>query len=129
MFNHLPTLSPLATFVREATKRRIGTAPTRQKKPFRWKDVSSFASVYAPLGSSPPYGHLVIVVMCVITFGAICRFDDAANLVRSNIQFVYNGSEVVSVIERKSDQYRQGTSVAIASNLRGNVMSDCCAAC
>jgi hypothetical protein len=119
MFNHPPTLSPLANFVREAVKRRIGTRHGKRKVPFKWRDVSAFPSVYAPLGSNPLHCQLVIAVMCDITFGAMCRFDDVAYFVRSDIKFVHNGNLVVSFRKRKSDHYKQGTSVAIASNIRG----------
>jgi hypothetical protein len=72
----------------------------------KWRDVSAFAPVYAPPGSNPPYGHMVVVVMCVITFGAMCRLDDAAKLVKSDIEFMQNGTLVVCFRKRKSDQYR-----------------------
>jgi hypothetical protein len=49
----------------------------------------------------------------------MCQFDDAASMVRSYIKFGQHGNLVVSFRKHKSDQYRQGTSVAIASNVRG----------
>jgi hypothetical protein len=49
----------------------------------------------------------------------MCRFDDATNLVWSDIKFEQHGNLVISFRKRKSDQYRQGTSIAIASNVRG----------
>jgi hypothetical protein len=119
MYNHLPTLSPLANFVREAAKRRIGTTPPRRKRPLLWKDASASASVCAPRVKNPPYCHLVVAVLCILTFGAMCQFDDALNLERSNVKFMQNGSLVVYFRERKSCEYRQGTSVAIASNAHG----------
>jgi hypothetical protein len=47
-------MSPLANFVREAANRKIGTTPANRKLPFQWRDVSAFASIYAPLDRDPP---------------------------------------------------------------------------
>jgi hypothetical protein len=109
MFNHLPTLSSLDNLVREAAKRTLGTTPTNRKLPFQWRDVSAFASVYAPLDCDSPYYHLVVAVLCVITFGAMCRFDDAANMVQSDTKFGQHANLVVFLRKRKSDLYRQST--------------------
>jgi hypothetical protein len=50
----------------------------------------------------------------------MCPFDDAANLVRpDDIKFRQHGNVVASFRKRKNDQYRQGTSIAIASYVRG----------
>jgi hypothetical protein len=71
--------------------------PRDMKRPFKWKDASAFVSVYAPLDGSPPYYHVVVIVLCVLMFGAMCRFDDATEMVRSNIKSMQNGPLVVSL--------------------------------
>ena len=73
-FDHNPTISPLATFVRVAFARRLGTAPKRRKAPFLWADVLRFASAY--LSGSPAYCYLVVVTCCVLSFGGMCRIGE-----------------------------------------------------
>jgi integrase len=87
LFEHNPTISPLASFVRAAFARRLGTAPKRRKAPFLWADVMRFATAY--LSGSPAYCHLVVVTCCIISFGGMCRFGELvatrpADLVFSN---------------------------------------------
>jgi hypothetical protein len=48
----------------------------------------------------------------------MCRFDDAANMVRFDIKFGQHGNLVVTFRKRKNDQYCHGTSIAIVSNVR-----------
>ena len=74
LFEHNPTISPLASFVRAAFARRLGTAPRRRKAPFLWVDVMRFATAY--LSGSPAYCHLVVVTCCIISFGGMCRFGE-----------------------------------------------------
>ena len=57
LFEHSPTISPLAAFVRATFARRLGTTPKHGKAPFLWADVMRFAVAY--LSGHPAYCHLV----------------------------------------------------------------------
>jgi hypothetical protein len=59
LFEHNPTISHLASFVRAAFARRLGTAPKQRKAPFLWADVMRFAVAY--LTGHPAYCHLAVV--------------------------------------------------------------------
>ena len=76
LFEHNPTVSPLAAFVRAAFARRLGTAPKQRKAPFLWTDVMRFAVAY--LSGRPAYCHRVVVTFCIISFGGMCRFGELA---------------------------------------------------
>jgi hypothetical protein len=122
LFDHDPTLGPLASFVRKSAMRRLGLAPCRRKAPFQWEAIVRLASS-AVRGSDTPYCKLVVVTFCVVTFGGMCRYSDVASLRLVHLQFHQNGGSVtLSFPKRKNDQYRQGSKVTISAS--GEV--NCC---
>ena len=115
MFDHNPTISPLATFVRAAFARRLGTAPKRRKGPFLWADVLRFALAY--LSGSPAYCYLVVVTYCVLSFGGMCRFGELVATRPVDLSFSSNDSSVtIEFPKRKNDQYRHGSRVTIVAS-------------
>ena len=78
LYSHNPTMGQLASFVRNAVMRRLGLAPRSRKTPFTWDDILRFAR--ARLSSeNPPYCYLVVVTLCAVSFGGVCRFSDAVH--------------------------------------------------
>ena len=115
LYGHNPTISPLATFVRAAFARRLGTAPKNRKAPFLWADVVRFATAY--LSGTPAYCHLVVVTCCVLSFGGMCRFGELVATRPVDLSFAPNdGSVTIEFPKRKNDQYRHGSRVTIVAS-------------
>jgi hypothetical protein len=105
LFEHNPTVSPLAAFVRAAFAGRLGTAPKQRKAPFLWADVIRFAVAY--LSGHHAYCHLVVVTFYIISFGGMCRFGELARVKSGDLSFGPNdNSATVHFSKRKNGQYR-----------------------
>ncbi len=115
LFEHNPTISPLATFARVALARRLGTTPRRRKAPFLWADVLRFVVAY--LSGSPAYCHLVVVTCCIISFGGMYRFGELVATRPVDLSFSNDDSSVTIVFpKRKNEQYRHGSRVTIVAS-------------
>ena len=66
LFEHNPTLSLLASFVRKYAM-RLGLAPRRRKTPFQWEDIVRLVYLVV-CGPGTPYCKLVVVTFCVRTY-------------------------------------------------------------
>jgi hypothetical protein len=114
LFEHNPTISPLATFVRAAFARRLGTTPKKRKAPFLWVDVVKFATAY--LSGTPAYCHLVVVTCCVLSF-SMCRFGELVATRPVDLSFSSNdGSVTIEFPKRKNDRYRHGSRATIVAS-------------
>ena len=115
LFDHNPTIGPLASFVRKSAMRRLGLAPLRRKAPFQWSDIARLVASTI-CGARTPYCRLVVVTFCVITYGGMCRYSDVASLQLGHLRFHQDGGSVtLSFPKRKNDQYRQGSKVTISA--------------
>ena len=116
LYSHEPTMGQLASFVRNAAMRRLGLAPRARKAPFTWDDILRFARQRLT-SDDPPYCYLVVVTLCAVSFGGMCRFSDAASLRISSVVFAADFKSVtLSFVKRKNDQYRQGSKVTVSSS-------------
>ena len=116
LYTHEPTMGQLASFVRNAAMRRLGLAPRSRKTPFTWDDILRFARRFLT-SDSPPYCYLVVVTLCAVSFGGMCRFSDAVSLRISSVVFDADSKSVtLSFVKRKNDQYRQGSKVTVSSS-------------
>ena len=61
-----------------AATRRFGLIGKNRKEPFAWEQVVRFAEAYGVRQHG--YCHLVVADMSVIIFDAMCRYDDAPDL-------------------------------------------------
>jgi integrase len=114
LFSHEPTQSPAACLVREAAIRRFGLNPKNRKEPFEWAQVVKFAEAYGSLHQGNC--HLVVAIISVVMFGAMCRYDDASGLMWRNIRFEADGSAFeITFDKRKNCQYRQGNKVLVTA--------------
>lgn len=115
LFDHLPTQSPEVCMVRRAAARKFGLAPKNRKKPFQWADILVFATAYCSRDPIP-YCHLVVVIFCILSFGAMCRYSDLCGVMPRNISFGPNDSYTVIHFEkRKNDQFRKGSHVTVSA--------------
>jgi hypothetical protein len=82
--------------------------------------VVSFALVHKV--NNRGYCHLVVADMAVVTFGAMCRYDDVGHLRWHNIK-CDAGYQCfhIEFEKRKHDQYRQGNRVSLAAAPHGFV--------
>jgi hypothetical protein len=130
MFNHFSTLSPLPTFVREATKRRIGTAPTRQK------GLSGGSTSQA----SPPFMLLLIVALLTATWWSLSCVSSRLGLC-AVLTTRLTLSDQISNLCRMDPRLFLLENVRVTNTVKAhrllsplicverNVMSYCCAAC
>ena len=116
LYSHEPTMGQLASFVRNAAMRRLGLAPRSRKTPFTWDNILRFAR--DRLSSlDPPYCYLVVVTLCDVSFGGMCRFSDAVSLRTSSVVFDTGSNSVtLTFVRRKNDQYRQGSRVTVSAS-------------
>ena len=79
LYSHNPAMGQLASFVRNAAMRRLWLAPRSRKTPFTWNHILKCARVRWN-SENPPYCYLVVVTLCAVSFGEMCRFSDAVSL-------------------------------------------------
>jgi len=114
LFNHEPTQSPAVCIVWSAATRRLGHGNKNRKEFFEWEQVVTFAETCGVRQQS--YCHLVAAAMFVNMFDAMCRCDDASDLMWRNIRFEADGSAFeISFNKRKNSQFRQGNKVLAAA--------------
>ena len=120
LYTHMPTHAPEVTMVRRAAMRKFGLAPHSRKAPFKWEQIVLFATAY---GIQPQgYCHSVVTTMCVIKFGAMCRFSDVSRLFWRNVRFVDDMRSFTLTFERrKNAQFRQGNKVTVSAASHGQV--------
>ena len=62
------------------------------------------------------YCHKVMAAICVIMFGAMCRYDDASGLMWRNIRFEADGGAFEITFDKlNNSQFRQGNKVVVAA--------------
>ena len=101
LFDHEPRQCPAACLVQNAAMRYFGLNPKNRKEPFDWDNVVLFAEEYGVRQQG--CCHLVVALMAVIMFGAMCRYDDASGLQWRNIRFVENGSDFEITLEKRKN--------------------------
>jgi hypothetical protein len=77
-----------------------------------WTNLVDFALLYGI--NSQGYCHLVVATMAILSFGAMCRYNDVSRLKWGNIKFEsdLSSSEITFEI-RKNSQFRQGNMVLV----------------
>jgi hypothetical protein len=116
LFSHEPTMGQLASFVRNAAMRRLGLAPRSRKTPFTWDDILRFARTRLS-SDNPPYCYLVVVTLCAVSFGGLCRFSVAVSLRIISVVFDTGSNSVtLSFVRRNNDHYRQGSKVSVSAS-------------
>ena len=100
--------------------RKFGLAPHSRKAPFKWEQIVLFATAS---GIQPHgYCHSVVTTMCVIKFGAMCRFSDVSRLFWRNVRFADDMRSFTLTFERrKNAQFRQGNKVTVSAASHGQV--------
>jgi integrase len=115
LFDHEPMQLPAACLVRSAAMRKFGLKSKNRKERFEWNQVVDFAGAYGVRHHE--YCHLVVATMAVIMFGGMCRYDDAAGLLWSNIRFeTYWSAFKITFNKHNYAQFRQGNKVLFASS-------------
>ena len=109
LFTNHPIMAPEVCMVRTTATRKFGLSPKRVKEPFMWTDLVDFALLYGI--DSQGYCHLVVATMAILSFGAMCRYNDVSRLKWGNIKFEKDLSSLEITFEiRKNSQFRQETS-------------------
>ncbi len=85
LFTNHPTMATEVCMVRTASARKFGLSPKRVKEPFMWTNLVNFALLYGI--NSQGYCHLVVAATAILTFGAMCRYNDVSRLKWGNIKF------------------------------------------
>jgi integrase len=106
-----PTRGQLPSLVRRAARRKFGTAATRDKEPFQWRDVVQLAVHCAP---GLPTCWACIALAALLSFAGFCRHSDAALLLWRDIIFAPSHVELTFTL-RKNNQYKLKQRVRIAS--------------
>ncbi len=100
--------------MRTVAARKFGLSPKRVKEPFMWTDLVDFALLYGI--NSQGYCHLVVATMAILSFGAMCRYNDVSRLKWGNIKFESNLSSFEITFEnRKNSQFHQGNRILVAA--------------
>ena len=76
LFDNEPTQSPAVCVVRSAAMQNFGLNTKNRKGPFDWEQVVDFAVAYGVRHHGQC--HLVVATMAIVTFGGMCRYDDAS---------------------------------------------------
>ena len=85
LFTNHPTMAPEVCMVRTAAARKFGLSSKRVKEPFMRLDLVGFAFLYGV--HSQGYCHLVVSTMPILSFGAMCRYNDVSRLKWEDIRF------------------------------------------
>jgi integrase len=75
---------------RTAAARKFGLSTKRVKEPFLWSQLVYFVSLYG--NQNQGYCHLVVLAMAILSFGAMCRYNDVSRLKWKNIEFESDSS-------------------------------------
>ncbi len=79
-----------------------------------WADLVDFALFYGI--KSQGDCHLVVATMAILSFGAMCRYNDVSRLKWGNIKFEKDLSSFEITFEiRKNSRFRQGNKVLVAA--------------
>jgi hypothetical protein len=100
--------------VRTAAARKFGLSAKRVKEPFLWSQLIDFASLYG--NQNQGYFHLVVSTIAILSFGAMCRYNDVSRLKWKNIEFESDSSSFEITFEiRKNAQFCQGNKVIVSA--------------
>jgi hypothetical protein len=89
--------------VRKANYRKFGLSPKRVKEPFLWTQFIDFALLYGIHNQG--YSHLVVTAIAILSFGAMCRYNDVSRLNWDNIEIASDLRSLVITFEiRKKSQ-------------------------
>ena len=70
---------------RTASARKFCLSAKRVKEPFLWFLFVDFALLYG--NQNQGYCHLVVAIKAILSFGAMCRYNDVSRLKWKNIKF------------------------------------------
>jgi hypothetical protein len=77
-------MAPEVCMERIAAARKFGLSAKRVKEPFLWFQLIFFALLYGNQNQS--YCHLVVSIMAILSFGAMCHYSDASRPKGKNIK-------------------------------------------
>jgi len=85
----------------------------RVKEPFLWFQLVDFALLYG--NKNQGSCHLVVATMAILSFGAMCLYNDVSRIKWKNITFESHSSSFETTFEKKTAKYRQGNKVIVSA--------------
>ena len=111
LFPDTPTLSSIASLVRNAAARDIGVAPVNVKLPFEWNDIATLASRFCTSAATDT--EFCTSLMAAASFVAAARFSDLQPLQWTHLDDSQPGVLVIRFTTRKNDQFRKGSTASL----------------
>lgn len=107
-----PTNHPIVRMAREVA-RRIKLAGQNQKRPFLASHIRRLFEIWG--GPSASLNQLMKLTSVTLCFASFLRYDDLVAIQWQQIRFVSKSHMELIIPDSKTDQYRKGDSVFVAS--------------
>ena len=101
-----------------AGAQRLLAHQTTKKEPIAVSQLEQL--VVSKADSVASLYNICSVVICLLAFAAFLRFDELAKLVRSDVE-IENDTLKLFIQSSKTDQYRDGAWIVVASSLESNL--------
>ena len=106
-----PVLHPLVQMVKESLCRSLGSSGNNSKQPLT---VGALIILYNKLAKrSASLLDLRVITMCMLAFTAFLRYDELANICRSDLVF-HSDYLAIFITKSKTDVYKQGSWIVVA---------------